>query len=122
MVVDLQPSRVWRRQCVTLRHNAHVRVDVLYGRLGRRARAWINLAGTALFLVPFCLFLLWSSWDYVSISWQIREASQEAGGLPYPFMPLMKSCIPLTALLLMGQGLVLIIRNALLVSTRLEDV
>jgi TRAP-type mannitol/chloroaromatic compound transport system permease small subunit len=41
-----------------LKHDAHVRVDVLYGRLGPRGRAWIDLLGTVLFLIPFSVFML----------------------------------------------------------------
>ena len=41
-----------------LRHDAHVRVDVLYGQLGVRARAWIDLLGTIVFLIPFSIFML----------------------------------------------------------------
>ena len=37
----------------TLQQDAHVRVDVLYGRLGAKGKAWINLIGTLLFLIPF---------------------------------------------------------------------
>ena len=95
----------------TLAAGDHVRVDVFYGSLSERARALVDVAGTLLLLRPFCIFLLWSSWDYVSISWQIREASQEAGGLPYPFPALMKSCIPVTALLLISQGFVMLAKG-----------
>lgn len=88
----------------TLAAGDHVRVDVFYGRMSGRNRALVNLVGTLLLLFPFCVFLLWSSWDYVTLSWQIRETSQEAGGLPFPFPSLVKSCIPLTAVLLILQG------------------
>jgi TRAP-type mannitol/chloroaromatic compound transport system permease small subunit len=68
-----------------LNHDVHVRVDVLYERLGRKARAWIDLAGTALFLVPFSLLMLWVSWPAVRNSWSVREVSPDPGGLPrYP--------------------------------------
>jgi tripartite ATP-independent transporter DctM subunit len=46
----------------TLKHNAHVRVDVLYGRLSAKGKAWINLLGTVLFLIPFCVLMLWTAW------------------------------------------------------------
>ncbi len=101
----------------TLAAGDHVRVDVFYGRMSERARAWVNLLGTLLLLFPFCIFLFWSSLDYVSISWQIREASQEAGGLPYPFVPLLKSCIPLTAVLLGMQGGAMALRAATTIQT-----
>lgn len=95
----------------TLAAGDHVRVDVFYGHMSPRAQAWVNLLGTLLLLLPFCTFLFWSSWDYVALSWQIRESSQEAGGLPFPFPPLLKSAIPLTAILLLLQGVVMSLRS-----------
>lgn len=68
-----------------LREDAHVRVDVLYGRLGPRGKAWIDLAGTVLFLIPFSILMLWVSWPSVAASWRVRELSPDPGGLPrYP--------------------------------------
>jgi TRAP-type mannitol/chloroaromatic compound transport system permease small subunit len=95
----------------TLAAGDHVRVDVFYSRMSVRNKAWVDLLGTLLLLFPFCSFLLWSSWDYMMISWQIQEASQEAGGLPFPFPALVKSCIPLTALLLILQGSAMALRS-----------
>lgn len=95
----------------TLAAGDHVRVDVFYGQMSPREKAWVNLLGTLLLLLPFCVFLFWSSWDYVALSWQIREASQEAGGLPFPFPSLLKSAIPLTAILLSLQGVVMSLRS-----------
>lgn len=62
--------------------DAHVRVDVLYGRLSRRARGWIDLLGTVFFLIPFCVLMLWVSYPTVRNSWTIREVSPDPGGLP----------------------------------------
>ena len=62
--------------------DAHVRVDVLYGRLSTRARGWINLLGTVFFLIPFCVLMLWVSYPTVRNSWAIREVSPDPGGLP----------------------------------------
>ncbi len=68
-----------------LRQDAHVRVDVLYGRLSRTRRAWIDLIGTVIFLVPFCVFALVVSWPSVRNAWAVLETSSDAGGLPrYP--------------------------------------
>ncbi len=94
----------------TLAAGDHVRVDVLYGRMSARQQACADLCGTLFLLLPFCAFLLWSGWDYVSLAWQIRESSQEAGGLPYPFPALLKSAIPLTAVLLIMQGIAMALR------------
>jgi len=68
-----------------LNHDVHVRVDVMYERFSARTRAWIDMAGTLLFLVPFSLMMLWVSYPAVSNSWSIREQSPDPGGLPrYP--------------------------------------
>lgn len=89
----------------TLNRDEHVRVDVFYRSMTPRRKALADLLGTLLFLVPVAVFVLVVSFDYVAVSWAIREGSREAGGLPYPFVPLLKSVIPLTALLLLLQGI-----------------
>src|SRR4030066_2100451 len=65
----------------TLKHNGHVRIDILYGRLSERARAWIDLLGTLIFLLPFSLLLVWFSWPGFADAWQHGEMSPDAGGL-----------------------------------------
>ncbi|TDJ48450.1 MAG: TRAP transporter small permease subunit [Gammaproteobacteria bacterium] len=95
----------------TLAEDAHVRVDIFYRNCSPRRRALIDTVGTLIFLVPVCGFLIWSSWDYVSVSWSIREGSREAGGLVYPFTSILKSMIPLMALLLFGQALVILAKS-----------
>jgi TRAP-type mannitol/chloroaromatic compound transport system permease small subunit len=65
----------------TLKHNGHVRVDVLYGRLGARTRAWIDLLGAALFLLPFCALMAWLAWPGFAESFASGERSPDAGGL-----------------------------------------
>jgi TRAP-type mannitol/chloroaromatic compound transport system permease small subunit len=89
----------------TLAAGDHVRVDIFYSRMSPRNKAWVDLLGTAFLLLPFCIFLIWTSWDYVSTSWVIEESSPEAGGLPYPFPTIMKSFIPIAGALLIIQGL-----------------
>jgi TRAP-type mannitol/chloroaromatic compound transport system permease small subunit len=87
----------------TLKEQGHVRVDIFYSRLGIKQRAIIDLLGSVLFLVPSALFIMWISWDYVSVSWRIREGSAESSGLPYVY--LLKSTILLLPALLLLQGL-----------------
>jgi TRAP-type mannitol/chloroaromatic compound transport system permease small subunit len=89
----------------TLRHDGHVRIDVFYARAGARARAWIDLAGGAVLLLPFLGCVLISSLPYVETSWSQLERSREPGGLPGVF--LLKTLIPLMALLMLLQGLAL---------------
>jgi TRAP-type mannitol/chloroaromatic compound transport system permease small subunit len=91
-----------------LRHDAHVRVDVLYERLRPRSRAWIDLVGTVLFLVPFCVLMLRVSFPAVRASWQIRETSPDPGGLPrYPI----KALILVSFALLLLQALSQIVKQ-----------
>jgi TRAP-type mannitol/chloroaromatic compound transport system permease small subunit len=91
-----------------VRHDAHVRVDVLYGRLGPRGRAWIDLLGTVLFLVPFAVFMILVSYPAVAASWRIREVSPDPGGLPrYPI----KALILVAFGLLVLQGLAEIVKQ-----------
>lgn len=97
----------------TLKHDGHVRVDIFYQRLTARGRAWIDLLGALLLLLPFCLFLVWVSWEYVAVSWALHEGSRDSGGLPWLY--LLKSLIPAMALLLLVQGVVMVLRNLLAV-------
>lgn len=92
----------------TLKHDDHVRVDVLYSQLSQRGQAWINLLGTALFLLPFCGLVLWMSIPFVTNSWAILEGSPDPGGLPrYPI----KTAIPIALLFVMAQGVSLMIHS-----------
>jgi len=93
----------------TLKANAHVRVDIFYRKLSARSKALVNLFGTLLLLLPFCGFLVWVSWDYVAVAWTLREGSRETGGLPLVY--LLKTLIPLGALLLAIQGVSLAFRS-----------
>jgi len=98
-----------------LKHDAHVRVDILYRRLNTRHRAWVNAVGGVIFLLPFCATVGLGSWQFVSESWLVHESSPEAGGIRAVF--LLKSLIPAMAILLVLQGLAEILRSALVLTT-----
>ncbi len=87
----------------TLKHRAHVRVDIFYTRLSVKRKAIIDLLGNILFLLPVCGFILFVSFDYVLSSWSIKESSLETGGLSFVF--LLKTIIPIMALLLIIQAI-----------------
>ncbi len=92
-----------------LKEGAHVRVDVLYGRLDRRGKAWVDLVGALVLLIPFCVFVLWVSWPSVLNSWSIGELSPDPGGLPrYP----LKTVIIASFLMLLAQALSQLIKTA----------
>ncbi len=86
----------------TLRRDAHVRVDVLYRFFDLRKKAWVNCFGAIFLLMPFTFSLLYFSWEYVAVAWSKKEASAEAGGLPYLY--LLKSLLVMFPCLLLLSG------------------
>lgn len=80
----------------TLKYNGHVRVDVFYGNFDWRRKALVNVLGSFLFLLPFCLIVIYFSWTWVLTSWVGREMSNDAGGLPR---------YPIKTMILVGFGL-----------------
>ncbi len=65
----------------TLLRNEHVRIDVIAGRLSRRAQAWIDIFGTLFFLLPMAVLIMWLSWPLFVDAYQRHELSSNAGGL-----------------------------------------
>lgn len=94
----------------TLRAGGHVRVDVFYADTSARTKAIIDLAGALVLLLPFMLVLAWLSVPYAARSWAILEHSQESSGLPLVFV--LKTLIPVFALLMALQGVAQAIRAA----------
>ena len=97
----------------TLKHDSHVRVDIFYRKMSRIKKAWVDLLGTLLLLFPVCLFILFSSWDYVFTSWSQFEESGEAGGLAFVYI--LKTTLLIMPLLLMLQGTALALKSLLLI-------
>jgi TRAP-type mannitol/chloroaromatic compound transport system permease small subunit len=121
----MQEAVIWMHAAVfmlaaayTLARDELVRVDVFYRGFSPARRAIVDILGTVLFLLPMMIFLFVESLDYVVTSWRIGEASREAGGLPYPFVPLLKSTIPLAAVLVMIQAAAVLLRSIALLRRR----
>lgn len=116
---------IWLQETVTWMHAAlfmlgaaytlscdeHVRVDVFYRGMKPSTRRIVDIGGVIFFLWPLCGYLAVTGFDYAAASWTIEEASRESGGLPYPFVPLMKTLLPATAVLLALQGLAIVLAN-----------
>jgi TRAP-type mannitol/chloroaromatic compound transport system permease small subunit len=97
----------------TLQVGGHVRVDVFYAQASLRTRAVIDLVGTVVFLFPVAIAIAVLSLPYVARSWAILEHSRETSGLPFVY--LLKTLIPLFALLIALQGIAQAIRAALVI-------
>jgi TRAP-type mannitol/chloroaromatic compound transport system permease small subunit len=92
----------------TLQRNAHVRIDVLSSGYSPRARAWVDLAGSLLFLMPMALLILYFSWPMFMQSYLGHEISSDADGLVrWP----VKLLIPLGFALLALQGVSEVIKR-----------
>lgn len=87
----------------TLFQDGHVRVDVIYREASERYKAWVDLLGSLLFVVPLCILTVWLSWGYVINAWITLEGSTELAGLPLIF--LYKTVIWVFAALVGLQGL-----------------
>ena len=87
----------------TLLHDGHVRVDIIYQRLGIKGRAWTNLLGVILFLIPGCIMVISTSWQFAANSFSMMEGSPDPGGIPFRFI--IKGCIPVGFTLLLLQGI-----------------
>ena len=93
----------------TLRMNEHVRVDIVYTHLSERGKEWLDLIGTAVFLVPSMLVIAWESLPFFLTSWQIQEMSGNAGGLlRWP----VKVLVPIGFTMVAIQGISEIIKRA----------
>lgn len=98
---------------VTLRRDEHVRVDVMYAKLSVRGKAWVDLLGGVLLLLPFCVFAVVYSLPGALESLQLGEQSPDPGGLPrYP----LKLLVPLAFALLAAQGVSEVIKRVLILT------
>ena len=117
----MQELYVWQHAVVfmagagyTFLHRGHVNVDVLYGRLDERRRAWVDILGTLLFLFPWLAVVAATATPFILSAWSVREASATANGMPGVY--LLKTLVWVFCLLLFVQGLALIVRRALLLA------
>ncbi|HFE36864.1 MAG TPA: TRAP transporter small permease subunit [Gammaproteobacteria bacterium] len=95
----------------TLKQDGHVRVDIFYNKMSPRKKSVVNFFGYLLLLLPVCVFIFWSSWEYVTDAWRVKESSREAGGLPWVYM--LKASILAMAALLILQAVAEMLRNLL---------
>ncbi len=89
----------------------HVSVDVLYVKMTARRKAWVDIFGTVVFLIPWLVVLTYSTAPLILSSWSISENSSQPGGMPAVY--LLKSVIWVFCFLVGLQGLALIARRIL---------
>ncbi len=101
------------------KHDKHVRVDITYARFSPKVKAWVNLIGAIIFLLPFCALVVYATKDWVYQSWLIKETSPDPGGLPMRY--LLKACIPLCFILLFIQGIAEALKSFFFIFGTQED-
>ncbi len=102
-----------------LRDDQHVRVDILYHQFSDQQKAWVNLLGHVLFLLPLCGAIGALSWDFVATAWRNQEGSADAGGLPWVYV--LKSLLLVNCATLGLQALGDSARQLVRISRRPED-
>ncbi len=104
-----------------LKHDRHVRVDLFYDKFSQKEKALTNFWGHLLFLVPWCMMVIYYSIGYAMESFAMREGSAEPGGLPARYI--IKFCITIGAALLLFQAIAGLIDSGLIIfdKTNHED-
>jgi len=115
-VIYLHSALFLLSSAAALLQGGHVRVDIIYSKLDERGRAWTDLAGVYLALIPMCWLILETSRSYVGGAWRVLERSRESDGLPLVF--LLKTAIPVFAIMMILQGISMAARAALTLSGR----
>jgi TRAP-type mannitol/chloroaromatic compound transport system permease small subunit len=100
----------------SLQRDKHVRVDLFYTNFSERDKAWVNLVGTLLFLIPWCVLIVIFSWEYATESLHIDEGSPDPGGLPARY--LIKFAIPLGIFLLLLQAIAELLKAVLIIQKK----
>ena len=119
----MQELYVWQHAIVfmvgagfTFLHHGHVNVDITYTRFAPRTKAWVDILGTVVFLLPWMAVLAWTSSQFVLSSWSILEPSSQTNGMPGLYV--LKTMIWVFCAVVTLQGLALIARRTLYLNGR----
>ena len=93
----------------TLKNNMHVRIDIFYNKFSNKKKKIIDFYGTIFFLIPTCLLIFITSYNYVLSSILLFESSKESGGLPILYF--LKIYILLLSLTLFLQAISELFKN-----------
>ena len=102
-----------------LKHDRHVRVDLFYTKFSKREKAWVNLIGGFVFLIPWCLIVIKYSFDYALESYNDNEMSPDPGGLPARYF--IKFAITIGMSLLLLQGIATLAESILVLMNKVTD-
>lgn len=89
--------------------DAHVRIDLVRERLSERRQWWLELLGCLFFLIPYCILVIYFSFDFWERSFLQGESSSSATGLPYRWI--IKAALPIGFTLLGLAGIAVALRK-----------
>ncbi len=93
----------------TLKHNAHVRVDIFYEQFSAKMQSFVNIISILFFILPLSFLIIYIGIDFVQMSFAQHEASSDPGGLSYRWI--VKSLMPLSFMLLALQATKLLVNE-----------
>lgn len=88
----------------TLKHDAHVRVDIFYTSFSKKTKNIINIISSLFFILPFSFLIVYLGLDFVMLSYEQNEVSSNPGGLEYRY--LVKTLLPLSFVFLALQAII----------------
>ena len=101
--------------CYTYFRDGHVRIDILYQKMSEKEKAWTNLLGAILFLLPGCILIIVTSVPWVYASIKVCEGSPDPGGIPMRFI--LKSCLPIGFGFLFLQGVAVAMKSLMVIKS-----
>ncbi len=104
----------------TFQDNEHVRVDLFYTKFTEKTKAWINLGGILVFLMPWCFVVIRASHKYALKSFQIGEGSPDPAGLPYRWI--VKFAVVVGFVLLLLQAVSILLSRILVIANKRERI
>jgi TRAP-type mannitol/chloroaromatic compound transport system permease small subunit len=99
-----------------LKYNAHVRVDLFYEKYSDKLKAWINIIGVVLLIIPFSVFIFYTGMEFARDAYSYGEMSPNPGGLGYRFV--IKSVISIAFALVILQAVSELLKSIQLLSEK----
>jgi TRAP-type mannitol/chloroaromatic compound transport system permease small subunit len=101
-----------------LKHNAHVRVDIFYSSMTARKRAWVDLLGACVLVIPWMAFTAWVAWPWMMRSYGMGESSGASDGMPAIWV--LKAMLIVMTVVLILQATAMALRSLLILSGHKE--
>ena len=93
----------------TLKHNAHVRVDIFYDKFSAKMQTFVDIIAILFFILPLSLLIVYIGVGFVELSFVQNEMSSDPGGLTHRWI--VKSLMPLAFSLVSLQALNQLTKN-----------